>query len=214
MWLQLGPGRCVRSRGRTGDNRAARAGAPRCRAGRGRCPAPQRLTAAPPKSGWSWAAWSHDWASGAGAGVPTWAEVGPTANWGGAGTEVLISVGVAAGAEAAEAAAEPRQPGLWRRRSEPGPRRERKQARARDAETRRSGARAGTARGQSRSRPALVLSLAALEAAPALRAAGPAARLSGQPGRDAAQLRLLHRSRRRVPIATVASLALAPPLPV
>lgn len=33
-----------------------RAGARRCRAGRGRCPALRRLTAAPPISGWSWAA--------------------------------------------------------------------------------------------------------------------------------------------------------------
>lgn len=109
---------------------------------------------------------------------------------------------------------ERRRPWLWRGRSEPGPRRERKQARARDAETRRNGAGAGAARGQSRSRPLWSFPSRLWRPRPLC---GPRARQhgsGGQPGRDAAQLRLLHRSRRRVPIATVASLALVPPLPV
>lgn len=67
-----------------------------------------------------------------------------------------------------------RQRRLWRRRSALGPRRAGGAAAPR---RNRAGAEAGAARGQSCRRPVLVLSLAALEAAPALPAPSRAARL-------------------------------------
>lgn len=75
-----------------------------------------------------------------------------------------------------------RQPRLWWRRSEPGAAAGGSESRRRSGMRRRgggSGAGAGAARGPSCSRPALVLSLAASEAAPALPAPGPGSRARG-----------------------------------
>ncbi|XP_032755585.1 alanine and glycine-rich protein-like [Rattus rattus] len=153
---------------------------------------------------------------GAGAGVPAWAEVGRAAGGGGAGTQVVVRVRVAAGteAEAAEAAAEPeataavaatkRAPAAAGSKAGAGPGAEARRRGGAGAGAGAAGDRAvATSRWSSPSRLGRPRPLC-----------GPGARQQGsrgQPGRDAAQLQLLSWSRRRVPMATVASLALAPP---
>lgn len=125
----------------------------------------------------------------------------------GAGTQVTVPVGVAAGAEA-EAEATAAVAATKRARAAAGS----KAGAGPGAEARRrSGAGAGAAGDRAAATPRWCSPSRLWEPRPLC---GPRARQHGswgQSGRDAAQLQLLRRSRRRVPMATVASLALAPP---